>query len=248
MSPTQRSGLTALAVATLLASINVAHAALTTPTCLAKKLGAWGNLRKCQAGENGKALQGKPSEPAKCKMKFDLKLATLNGQATAAAIACRYGVNGDGTVTDYDTGLMWEQKTDDGSVHDKDNVYSWSPSAGLLMDGTASTLFLETLNSCVSSDGVTVTGGFATHCDWRLPSIEELAGVVDLGAPGCGSGSPCIDQGVFGPTVAYVYWTATTAVDISYPHGAWDLYFFDGSLSRDFKGDDLPVRAVRAGL
>lgn len=33
--------------------------------------------------------------------------------------------NGDGTITDTRTGLMWEKKSDDGTIHDKDNVYSW---------------------------------------------------------------------------------------------------------------------------
>ena len=64
--------LTAFAVATLLlGGFASAHAALTTPACLAKKLKEWGKLRKCQATENGKALQGKPADPAKCQTKFD---------------------------------------------------------------------------------------------------------------------------------------------------------------------------------
>ena len=33
--------------------------------------------------------------------------------------------NGDGTITDNTTGLMWEKKSDDGSIHDKDNTYTW---------------------------------------------------------------------------------------------------------------------------
>ena len=111
-----------------------AHAALTTPACLAKKLTAWGNLRKCQATENGKALQGKAADPGKCQTKFNDKLATLNAQATGAAIACRYGMNTGtqaGTVTDYDTGLQWEQKDaldfipNPADPHDADNTYSW---------------------------------------------------------------------------------------------------------------------------
>ena len=60
-------------------------------------------------------------------------------------IACRYGVNTGtqtGTVTDYDTGLQWEQKTGDSTVHDKDNTYSWSPSLGP-PDGTAFTVFCD---------------------------------------------------------------------------------------------------------
>ncbi len=33
--------------------------------------------------------------------------------------------NGDGTITDTSTGLMWELKTDDGGERDKDNKYTW---------------------------------------------------------------------------------------------------------------------------
>src|SRR5262249_50972170 len=32
-----------------------------------------------------------------------------------------YVDNGDGTITDTRTGLMWEKQSDDGSIHDKDN-------------------------------------------------------------------------------------------------------------------------------
>ena len=30
------------------------------------------------------------------------------------------------TITDVNTGLMWEKLSDDGSIHDKDNAYSWT--------------------------------------------------------------------------------------------------------------------------
>jgi hypothetical protein len=36
-----------------------------------------------------------------------------------------YTDNGDGTITDNVTGLMWEKKSDDGGIHDKDNMYTW---------------------------------------------------------------------------------------------------------------------------
>ena len=79
--------------------------------------------------------------------------------------------NGDGTVTDDSTGLMWEKKTRpprgaDSDVHNVTYAYSWSRSGdpsevtGTEPDGTAFTLFLRTLNE----------GRFAGHSDWRLPT------------------------------------------------------------------------------
>lgn len=247
---TRRRGRLAVALVAagvlVVAGASGAEAALTTPSCLAKKLKEWGELRKCQAGENGKVLQGKPADPAKCQTKFDDKLAKLNTQASAAAIACRYGVNGDGTATDYDTGLQWEQKTDDNTVHDKDNLYSWSPSLGS-PDGTAFTVFLGTLNNGTSGDGSTTSGCFAGHCDWRLPAIGELAGIVDATQGNCGGGSgPCIDQAVFGPTVAVIYWSASTRV--GFPDFAWAVAFGSGFVGYGYKDAAFYVRGVRSGL
>ncbi len=54
----------------------------------------------------------------------------------------RFTDNGDGTVTDALTGLAWEKKTNDGSVHDQGNRYTWGNG-----DGTALTIFLTGLNT-----------------------------------------------------------------------------------------------------
>jgi hypothetical protein len=66
----------------------------------------------------------------------------------------RFIDNGDGTISDTKTGLMWEKKTGEaggssnpGDVHDVNNLYSWSNS-GKDGDGTAFTVFLRTLNGC----------------------------------------------------------------------------------------------------
>jgi hypothetical protein len=334
--------------------VGPAGAALTTPACLAKKLKAWGALRKCQATENGKALQAKPADPAKCQMKFDASLAKLSDQAMAGGIPCRYGANGDGTVTDYDTGLQWEQKTGslglprvcqylscpasdvftgtftaatcapgtltftvsgDGSTwtgtsvdsnptcsgtsagtisgstlsgtgpagttisgtidcsnaeasgsistsglvigswsastrycadpHDANNAYTWS-ATGVAPDGPAFGGFLAQLNNCASTNGSAITGGFAAHCDWRLPSIVELTGIVDQLS--CDSGA-CIDQTAFGPTASDGYWSATT--DAPLPSQAWYVDFGHfGEANEDGvkSGDPFFVRGVRSGL
>jgi hypothetical protein len=153
----------------------------------------------------------------------------LNGCQVAPP---RFVDNGDGTVTDHKTGLMWEKKQSlDGTPntdnpHDADNTYGWSvtaaglvPSSDTLPDGTAFTVFLGALNNgalILSSAGTTITetitGCFAGHCDWRLPSLLELGEIVDSTAPGCGAGDPCIDP-VFGPTLAGYYWSSTSWAD-----------------------------------
>jgi hypothetical protein len=223
-----------------------AEAALTTPVCLAKKLNEWGTLRKCQATEEAKRLQGKLAQSTSCQTRFEARLATLSAKAKEAAVPCRYRVNGDGTVTDYDTGLQWEQKSADGSVHDLGNEYDWSPTLGR-PDGTVFTDFLGTLNEATSSDGTTSSGCFAGHCDWRLPSIVELQAIVDAGAPGCGNRGVCIDETVFGPTIAFFYWSATSETD--FPVFAWGVAFgADGSVTSAIKEATLFARAVRSGL
>lgn len=156
----------------------------------------------------------------------------------------RFVDNGDGTVSDTLTGLMWEQKTDDGSVHDTDNLYSWS-STGLAPDGTAFTDFLGELNDCRSPDVVEVSGGFAGYCDWRLPTIFELL-AIRLDPFPCAA-SPCIDESMFGPTQAGIYFssTANTAGDGA---GVWRVFFADGSPILAGKVSNGFVRAVRGGF
>jgi hypothetical protein len=246
--------LSTLVAFALLLAANTADAALRTGACLAQKQTAWGDLRKCQATELAKALKGKVADLTKCQTKFQVKLAKISGKATKVAIACRYGDNGDGTVTDYDTGLQWEQKDNlDGSPnfadpHDADNYYTWS-SSGTDPDGTVFTDFLAELNDCVDNGTVPptgVTGGFADHCDWRLPTIMELLTIVDLSAPGCGSGSPCIDATALGPTVASAYWASTTFANS--PDGAWVVFFGSGNDGGGSKNGTVDVRAVRGGL
>jgi hypothetical protein len=144
---------------------------------------------------------------------------------------------GDGTVIDRLTGLQWEQKTDDMTPHDKDNLYSWSTTGDgdtADADGTAFTSFLLALNAA----------GFAGHYDWRLPTIAELQTILLEPYP-CTT-SPCIDP-VFGPTIAGGGWSATTNADS--PSDACYVAFNSGYVGDGgFKGYAFYVRAVRAGL
>lgn len=228
----------------LLLSASGASAGFTTESCLAAKLTAAGNFRKCHDGVRAKVLQGKPSDVAKCSTKLQDKIAKLSGKASKAGIGCRYGDNGDGTVTDYDTGLQWEMKDSADGIahssnpHDVDNLYDWS-SSGTAADGTAFTTLLSQLNSCSFAPGFFGSVGFAGHCDWRLPTLAELQTILEPAS--CGMG-PCIDP-TFGATAAFRHWSSTA--DASDAGSAWTVSFGSGSAASATKNLGNRVRAVR---
>jgi len=164
-----------------------------------------------------------------------------------------YTDNCNGTVTDSTSGLVWEKKTDDNGVHDRDNYYSWTTvdASPWNFNGTAATVFLATLNGAPYEFSPLCFAGF---CDWRLPTIEELSGrsdygyatggIVDLTAPGCGNGSPCINA-IFGPTASSSYWSSSTYQGL--PYVAWNVDFSAGYVFYGYKTGYGLVRAVRSG-
>jgi len=161
-------------------------------------------------------------------------------------IAQGYVDNGDGTITDTSTGLMWEKKSDDGSIHDKDNTYTWSGASygsTNVLDGTAATTFLAALNA---------GGGFAGHTDWRLPNRKELESLTNLEAfspatfPAFNTGcAPACAVQTCSCTVPDFYWSSSTYANL--PNFAWYVDFSDGNTVWLTKNDDFRVRAVRGG-
>ena len=154
----------------------------------------------------------------------------------------RFVDNGDGTVCDHQTGLMWEQKdaVSDSTVdltnpRDVDNNYTWSISSGP-PDGTAFTDFLARLNGDIAS--ASASNQLGGHRDWRLPTSAELQTILDCNF------SPCIDP-TFGPTAAAGYWSSTSVA--SGPGSAWVASFGVGGVNGGSKSSVVRVRAVRGG-
>jgi hypothetical protein len=122
-------------------------------------------------------------------------------------------------VRDNATGLIWEVKTDDSSIHDKDTMYNWDDAV----------LYCEDLS----------LGGFA---DWRIPTVIELSCLIAREKY-----DPSINSTYFPNTVSEDYWSSTASASVlGY---VWHVDFYDGSTSLIGKsyGGRSHVRAVRGG-
>ncbi|QEP42386.1 DUF1566 domain-containing protein [Ectothiorhodospiraceae bacterium BW-2] len=164
----------------------------------------------------------------------------------SALIDNRYRDNGDGTVTDVKTKLMW-QRCSVGQT--------WSGSG---CSGKAKKFKWEKAKA--------LTDRFAGHNDWRTPTIQELNSLVycSNGQPGyypfvgvkdeqdgCDGESgkdyqrQTIHPQAFPDTLATHFWSSSPSANDSY--NSWIVVFnygYAGVGSRDFANS---VRLVRAG-
>ena len=226
---------------TLAHSVLPAAAASPKATCQKTKLIALGKFRLCMDKVDAKIAQGgwdsskENTQKNRCIEKFGRFILRADGKAASAADACRWLDNDDGTVTDLHTGLQWELKTNDGSVHDVGNSYSWSSNPPK-PDGDAFTEFLGSLND---ADG---SGCLAGHCDWRVPTGDELETLVDEK----GGGGPCYIlpcTTIPGETITGHYLTSTTIDTTKFETLDFETGFRASGAAKGIT--PAPVRAVR---
>jgi hypothetical protein len=142
-----------------------------------------------------------------------------------------YTSNGDGTVTDNNTGLMWQKCSagqDETTCSGAASTYNWYVARGS---------YHITYNKLhISICGFLQLGG---HNDWRLPTKKELITIVDY------SKVPTYDSTVFPNTSSSSgYWTYTS--DVSNPVNAWSVLYAGGIVGNDqAKSEKNLVRCVR---
>ncbi|MCI5189736.1 MAG: DUF1566 domain-containing protein, partial [Candidatus Electrothrix sp. AS4_5] len=156
-------------------------------------------------------------------------------------------------VKDNVTGLIWEVKTDDGGLHDKDDRYTWyntDPATNGGAEGYAD----DDGDICYGYD----SGDSSTFCnteayvnrvnaagwcgasDWRMPTRKELESIVAYDRS-----SPAIDTEYF-PNTVFGVWSGSPHASSS--GNAWGVSFNNGNsnlvVTRLSNG---AVRLVRGG-
>lgn len=134
--------------------------------------------------------------------------------------ATRFTDNGNGTITDSLTGLIWLK---DANCFGSKNWADALSSANGLANG-----------SCSLTDG-------STAGQWRLPNRNELQSLIDYT-----KNSPALPaEHPFVGVQSSVYWSSTTTA--SDPSYAWSVHLSDGIVNANDKAGDISVWPVRGG-
>lgn len=148
--------------------------------------------------------------------------------ATTGAETAQAGLlnNGDGTVTDTETGLMWDR--------------CLLGTGGINCDAGDPPLSIN-WPSALQQAVLANTGNHRGYSDWRLPNVNELESIVDLSRE-----DPAFDTVAFpGTGAAAELWTSTTDTASG---GAWATWVQRGSFGSRAKVQfEASLRLVRGG-
>jgi len=145
----------------------------------------------------------------------------FHGQdAQYTAYPMSYTDNGDGTVTENVTGLIWRK----------------CPAGLSGVDCSQGPLPLtKTWQEAVTHCEEQITGGSP---GWRLPTAAELQGLVDYG-----TASPAINPAFFPAAGSGLYWSSSASAGD--PLRAWIVTFSEGYVAEGFKTGLSWVRCTR---
>ncbi|WP_201245890.1 DUF1566 domain-containing protein [Halochromatium salexigens] len=141
---------------------------------------------------------------------------TCDDAVAATAPDNRFEDNGDGTVTDLDTGLIWKQCAEGlsgaGCATGRAQRFKWQAALQHAIDDSYSG-------------------------QWRLPNKDELASLVERRCQ-----SPAINERYFPNTSSGWFWSSSPSADDS--RDAWFVFFYNGHLGSRSKTSGSYVRLV----
>ena len=136
--------------------------------------------------------------------------------------------NGNGTITDTKTGLMWK-RCSEGQVWSNGGCARLGKGGAYYRWQVAMTR-TQTLNKA---------GGFAGYADWRMPSVEELQSIVEKQCS-----APAINLTVFPDTPSSAeFWSSS--LPANYGYYAQSISFRNGKVQTSLNGHNLRLRLVR---
>ncbi len=151
------------------------------------------------------------------------------------------GGNNWACTRDNVTGLIWENKTDNG-LRSQDNTYTWHNPDKSTNGGKPG---VKDGGKCEGSDCDTQSyvkainkEGLCGANDWRLPTKRELLSIVDNSRF-----KPASTDMFFPDTLSANYWSSSPYPDQE--DSAWQVYFLYGEASPNQKNQANHVRLVR---
>ena len=148
-------------------------------------------------------------------------------------------------VQDRTTGLIWEVKTNDRSLRNRNNFFTWYDPAADRNHGVAGMRNAGRCKGGVDCDTQAYVKAINQQqlcgfSNWRLPSRTELLTLIDSRKQGKAS----IDVDYFPHTVPSWYWTASSNPDK--PDYAWFVMFRSGVALNALKHHPKHIRLVRS--
>jgi hypothetical protein len=200
------------------------------------------SLNPAQDGMQGRDVAPATNSATDGKLGFSFTKIGAAGEtlpASATAWSC---------VQDNVTGMVWEVKTTDGGLRDWTKTYTNydSTASAQFYNGTAyvnpTQVQIDAATNSVGFKNAVNAVGLCGANDWRLPTPDELQGLVDYGVAYPG---PTIDATWFPNTQGNAFWSSSPYVGNAY--FAWFVVFYDGGVGYTVRYYSYYVRLVRAG-